>query len=122
MFEFAASSILGAKRFVGVNENQETETLLRQNYTIEELESMQFVGEEQPLIKRNGIIFIRDGTVVRRYNAKSGNCYSKKDSLHAASSGQRETLPANRLSERKVGYRYASTTGSELSLFHPLRR
>lgn len=26
-----------------------------------------------------------------------------KDSLHAASSGQRETLPANRLSERKVG-------------------
>jgi hypothetical protein len=29
MFEFAASSILGAKRFVGVNENQETETLLR---------------------------------------------------------------------------------------------
>ena len=34
MFEFAASSILGAKRFVGVNENQETETLLRQNYTI----------------------------------------------------------------------------------------
>ena len=69
MFEFAASSILGAKRFVGVNENQETETLLRQNYTIEELESMQFVGEEQPLIKRNGVIFIR----VRRYNAKSGN-------------------------------------------------
>lgn len=73
MFEFAASSILGAKRFVGVNENQETEALLRQNYTIEELESMQFVGEEQPLIKRNGVIFIRDGTVVRRYNAKSGN-------------------------------------------------
>ena len=64
MFEFAASSILGAKRFVDVNENQETETLLRQNYTIEELESMQFVGEEQPLIKRNGVIFIRDGTVV----------------------------------------------------------
>lgn len=73
MFEFAASSILGAKHFVGVNENQETETLLRQNYTIEELESMQFVGKEQPLIKRNGVIFIRDGTVVRRYNAKSGN-------------------------------------------------
>ena len=59
MFEFAASSILGAKRFVGVNENQETETLLRQNYTIEELESMQFVGEEQPLIKRNGVMRIR---------------------------------------------------------------
>lgn len=73
MFEFAASSILGAKRFVDVNENQETETLLRQNYTIEELESMQFVGEEQPLIKRNGVIFIRDGTVVRRYNAENRN-------------------------------------------------
>ena len=73
MFEFAANSILGAKRSVGVNENQEIETLFRENYTIEELESMQFVGEEQPLIKRNGVIIIRDGTVVRRYNAESGN-------------------------------------------------
>lgn len=73
MFEFTANSILGAKRFVGVNENQEIETLLRENYTIEELESMQFIGKEQPLIKRNGVIIIRDGTVVRRYNAKNGN-------------------------------------------------
>lgn len=46
MFEFAASSILGAKRFVGVNENQETETLLRQNYTIEELESIHVLNKK----------------------------------------------------------------------------
>lgn len=71
MFKFAADAILGTKAAVGINENQEIETFHRENYTIEELEAMHFVGKEQPLIKRSGVIIIRDGTVVRKYNAQS---------------------------------------------------
>ena len=71
MFDFEANDILGADCFTRVNENQETETLFRENYTIDELKTMNFIGKEQPLIKKDGVVIIRDGTVVRRYNAKT---------------------------------------------------
>lgn len=96
------------------------------NYAADSLSELASINEAASIVGNSEDITYSSATcLTQRCNFKARfyprSC-SKKDSLHAASSGQRETLPANRLSERKVGYRYASTTGSELSLFHPLRR
>ena len=47
------------------------EWLHRDNYTVEELELMNFVGDEKPVIKKDGVKIIRDGTVIRRTNTET---------------------------------------------------
>lgn len=48
-----------------------SEWLHRDNYTVEELELMNFVGDEKPVIKKDGVKIIRDGTVIRRTNTET---------------------------------------------------
>lgn len=33
---------------------------------------MHFVGEEKPVIKKDGVKIIRDGTIIRKHNVKTG--------------------------------------------------
>lgn len=72
MDEFEAKNVLGSIVIPALDEVAESvEWLRRDNYTIEELECMHFVGEEKPVIKKDGVKIIRDGTVIRRTNTET---------------------------------------------------
>ena len=69
MDEFEAKNVLGSIVIPALDEVAESvEWLRRDNYTIEELECMHFVGEEKPVIKKDGVKIIRDGTIIRKHN------------------------------------------------------
>lgn len=73
MDEFEAKNVLGSIVIPALDEVAESvEWLRRDNYTIEELKSMHFVGEEKPVIKKDGVKIIRDGTIIRKHNTKTG--------------------------------------------------
>ena len=56
MDEFEAKNVLGSIVIPALDEVAESvEWLRRDNYTIEELECMHFVGEEKPVIKKDGV-------------------------------------------------------------------
>lgn len=72
MNEFKARSTLGSEAVPVFDDDGElTEWLHRDNYTVEELELMNFVGDEKPVIKKDGVKIIRDGTVIRRTNTET---------------------------------------------------
>lgn len=72
MNEFKARSTLGSEAVPVFDDDGElTEWLHRDNYTVEELELMNFVGDEKPVIKKDGVKVIRDGTVIRRTNTET---------------------------------------------------
>lgn len=72
MNEFEAKNVLGGIVIPALDEVAESvEWLRRDNYTIEELECMHFVGEEKPVVKKDGVKIIRDGTVIRRTNTET---------------------------------------------------
>ena len=72
MNEFKARSTLGSEAVPVFDDDGElTEWLHRDNYTVEELELMNFVGDEKPVIKKDGVKIIRDGTVIRRANTET---------------------------------------------------
>lgn len=72
MDEFEAKNVLGSIVIPALDEVAESvEWLRRDNYTIEELECMHFVGEEKPVINKDGVKIVRDGTVIRRTNAET---------------------------------------------------
>ena len=72
MDKFEARSTLGSKAVPVFDDDGElTEWLHRDNYTVEELELMNFVGNEKPVIKKDGVKIIRDGTVIRRTNTET---------------------------------------------------
>ena len=72
MDEFEAKNVLGSIVIPALDEVAESvEWLRRDNYTIEELECMHFV-EEKPVIKKDGVKIIRDGTIIRKHNTKTG--------------------------------------------------
>lgn len=72
MDEFEAKNVLGSIVIPALDDVAESvEWLRRDNYTIEELECMHFVGEEKPVIKKDGVKIIRDGTVIRRTNTET---------------------------------------------------
>lgn len=73
MDEFEAKNVFGSIVIPALDEVAESvEWLRRDNYTIEELECMHFVGEEKPVIKKDGVKIIRDGTIIRKHNIKTG--------------------------------------------------
>lgn len=81
MNEFKARSTLGSEAVPVFDDDGElTEWLHRDNYTVEELELMNFVGDEKPVIKKDGVKIIRDGTVIRRTTLKQEklNFYSSR--------------------------------------------
>ena len=70
--KFEARSTLGSEAVPVFDDDGElTEWLHRDNYTVEELELMNFVGNEKPVIKKDGVKIIRDGTVIRRTNTET---------------------------------------------------
>lgn len=72
MNKFEARSTLGSEAVPVFDDDGElTEWLHRDNYTVEELELMNFVGNEKPVIKKDGVKIIRDGTVIRRTNTET---------------------------------------------------
>lgn len=72
MNEFKARSTLGNEAVPVFDDDGElTEWLHRDNYTVEELGLMNFVGDEKPVIKKDGVKIIRDGTVIRRTNTET---------------------------------------------------
>lgn len=72
MNEFKARSALGSEAVPVFGDDGElTAWLHRDNYTVEELELMNFVGDEKPVIKKDGVKIIRDGTVIRRTNTET---------------------------------------------------
>ena len=72
MNKFEARSTLGSEAVPVFDDDGElTEWLHRDNYTVEELELMNFVGDEKPVIKKDGVKIIRDGTVIRRTNTET---------------------------------------------------
>lgn len=72
MNEFKARSTLGSEAVPVFDDDGElTEWLHRDNYTVEELELMNFVGKEKPVINKDGVKIVRDGTVIRRTNAET---------------------------------------------------
>lgn len=73
MNEFEAKNVLGGIVIPALDEVAESvEWLRRDNYTVEELECMCFVGDEKPIIKKDGVKIIRDGTVIRKHNTETG--------------------------------------------------
>ena len=75
MDEFEAKNVLGSIVIPALDEVAESvEWLRRDNYTIEELECMHFVGEEKPVIKKDGVKIIRDGTIIRKHNTRIPVC------------------------------------------------
>lgn len=72
MNEFKARSALGSEAVPVFGDDGElTAWLHRDNYTVEELELMNFVGKEKPVINKDGVKIVRDGTVIRRTNAET---------------------------------------------------
>lgn len=72
MNKFEARSTLGSEAVPVFDDDGElTEWLHRDNYTVEELELMNFVDKEKPVINKDGVKIVRDGTVIRRTNAET---------------------------------------------------
>lgn len=60
MNKFEARSTLGSEVVPVFDDDGElTEWLHRDNYTVEELELMNFVGNEKPVVKKDGVKIIR---------------------------------------------------------------
>ena len=68
MNKFEARSTLGSEAVPVFDDDGElTEWLHRDNYTVEE----NFVGKEMPVINKDGVKIVRDGTVIRRTNTET---------------------------------------------------
>lgn len=68
MNKFEARSTLGSEAVPVFDDDGElTEWLHRDNYTVEELELMNF----EPVINKDGVKIVRDGTVIRRTNTET---------------------------------------------------
>lgn len=88
MNKFEARSTLGSEAVPVFNDDGElTEWLHRDNYTVEELELMNFDGKEKPVINKDGVKIVRDGR-------SFGEPTLKQEKLNFYSS--RALSPANR--------------------------